>query len=159
MKFVEILKIIGCMAICELAGLVGSLATMRSLPTWYASLHKPSFSPPGWIFGPVWTVLYLLMGIALYLVLRKGFSTPGIKTAIIVFAIQLIINTVWSFLFFGAESTLLGLIDVVLLWAAIIVTIGAFADVSKPAALLLVPYILWVSFAAVLNFYLWRLNP
>jgi translocator protein len=159
MKFVEILKLIGCMAICEFAGLVGSLAMIESLPTWYSSLHKPSFSPPGWIFGPVWTILYLLMGIALYLVLRKGFSAPGVKIAVIVFGVQLILNAVWSFLFFGAESTLLGLIDIVLLWVAILVTIGAFARVSKPAALLLVPYILWVSFAAVLNFYLWRLNP
>jgi translocator protein len=159
MKFVEVLKLIGCMAICELTGLVGSLAMMRTLPTWYASLHKPSFSPPDWIFGPVWTILYLIMGIALYLVLRKGFFEPGVKTAIIVFAVQLILNAVWSFLFFGSESPLLGLIDIVLLWTAIAVTIVFFSYVSKPAALLLFPYIFWVSFAVVLNFFLWRLNP
>lgn len=159
MKVVEILKLIGCMAICELAGLVGTVPMIRTLPTWYASLHKPSFSPPDWVFGPVWTILYLLMGIALYLVLRKGFSEPGVKTAFIVFAVQLILNAVWSFLFFGSESTLLGLIDIVLLWTAIAVTIVFFAVVSKPAALFLFPYIFWVSFAVVLNFFLWRLNP
>ncbi len=159
MKGIDLVKLIACLVLCQLAGAVGSLATMRAIPTWYAGINKPSLRPPDWVFGPVWFFLYLLMGIALFLVFRKGFSTPAIKTAVMVFAVQLFLNTIWSFLFFGLRSPLLGLIDIGLLWTAIVLTIWFFAGVSKPSAILLVPYILWVSFAVVLNFRIWQLNP
>lgn len=158
MKAIDIFKLFVCIGVCELAGLAGSLVTRRAIPTWYASLQKPSFRPPDWVFGPVWTILYLLMGIAVFLVLTKGFSQPAVRSAVVAFIVQLVLNAAWSFLFFGLRSPLLGLIDILLLWAAIVVTMYLFWGVSRPAAVLMVPYILWVSFAAVLNFSIWRRN-
>lgn len=143
--------------VCQFAGVLGSLFTTPAIPTWYKTLNKPSFSPPNWIFSPVWISLFVLMGIALFLVWRKQ-GQPYVKTALIFFFAQLILNTLWSIAFFGLKSPLLGLIDIVLLWMAILLTILNFLKVSKVAGWLLLPYLLWVSFATILNYFLWVLN-
>jgi translocator protein len=140
-----------CIAIPLLAGLIGSVFTMDSITTWYAHLNKPWITPPDWAFGPVWTVLYILMGIALFLVLKNGIEKPPVWQGTIIFAVQLMANVLWSFLFFGMHSPVLGLIDIVLLIGLIIMTIVAFYRVSKPAAWLLVPYLAWVCVATYLN--------
>jgi benzodiazapine receptor len=158
MKGIEILKLAISIIICLAAGFIGSIFTNRQIPTWYAALKKPSFSPPNWLFGPVWTALFILMGISLFLVWRKGLSYDGVKIAIIIFGIQLILNILWSILFFGFKSPLAGFIEIIILWILILITILVFYPIAKPAALLLLPYILWVSFASILNFSLWRLN-
>jgi translocator protein len=145
-------------AVCELAGLLGSVFTAASIPTWYAGLAKPSFNPPNWIFGPVWTILYILMGVAAYLVYQKGFNRPEVKRALTVFFLQLLLNALWSIVFFGVHMILGALVNIVVLWAMILATILTFRRISKAAAYLLVPYILWVSFAMVLNFSLYLLN-
>ena len=150
--------LIGFILGCELAGIIGSVFTARSVQTWYVTLQKPSFNPPSWLFGPVWILIYLLMGIAAYLVWAKGWSLPGVKTALAVFAIQLVLNSLWSILFFGSHTPRWAFVEIVVLGAAIVVTIVLFSKFSRTAALLLVPYILWVSFAALLNYSLWRLN-
>lgn len=146
------------LALCLGAGFVGSFFTVGSIPTWYAALNKPPFNPPNWIFGPVWTTLYIMMGIAAFLVWRRGLQTKGVKTALLVFLFQLILNTLWSILFFGFRSPFLACVEVIALWLAIVFTIVLFHKVSRPAAWLLAPYLLWVSFASVLNFAIWRLN-
>jgi benzodiazapine receptor len=150
--------IVAAIVICELAGLLGSVFTMPSIPGWYAGLAKPSFSPPNWIFGPVWTVLFALMGLAAYLVYEKGYKKPEVRRALTVFGVQLLLNVLWSVVFFGAHMILGALVIIVLLWAAILATILGFRGISKAAAGLLVPYILWVSFATVLNISLYVLN-
>jgi tryptophan-rich sensory protein len=119
-------------------------------------LNKPSFSPPNYLFAPVWTALYILMGIALYLVWINGYKKH--KKAIIVFGIQLGLNLLWSILFFGMRNPLLAFIEILLLWSFIVYTIILFYKTSKTAAYLLTPYILWVSFASVLNFFIFYLN-
>jgi len=144
--------------ICELAGFIGSLFTMPSIPGWYAGLTKPSFNPPGWIFGPVWTTLYALMGIAAWLVYERGLKGVNVKRALSIFTAQLIVNVLWSIMFFGAHHILGAFVLIVALWILIAATIQLFGKISKPAAILLVPYILWVSFAAVLNASLYVLN-
>lgn len=140
------------------AGGIGAGATAESVRTWYPTLRKPSFNPPNWIFGPVWTTLYLLMGIADFLVSRQVDGGQAIRQARLWYRVQLVLNTLWSILFFGRRSPLAALVEIVFLWIAIVLTIRAFARVSPRAALLLVPYLLWVSFAAVLNGAIWRLN-
>ena len=157
-KGINIPVLIGFVLGSQLAGIIGALFTARSVQTWYTTLQKPSFNPPSWLFGPVWTVLYLLMGIAAYLVWAKGWTVPGVKTALFVFALQLVLNSLWSILFFGVRQPGWAFMEIVVLWAAIVVTIVLFWKISRTAAFLLVPYILWVSFAAVLNYSLWRLN-
>ena len=154
----DILKLIASLLLCQLAGLIGSLATVPSIPVWYESLKKPFFNPPNWLFGPVRTGLYTLMGISLFLVWRRRESNPQVKMALTLFFIQLILNALWSLAFFGLQSPLLGLVDIVLLWIAIFLTIQKFYAISRTAAFLLLPYILWVSFAVVLNVSLWILN-
>lgn len=155
---IDTLRLVASIVVCMLAGFIGSFATRAKIPGWYASLHKPSFSPPSWLFAPAWTLLYILMGIALFLVWRRGLDTRGVKVALVVFFLQLILNAFWSFAFFGAESPLAGLVVIVALWAMIVGTIAAFAPVSRGAAVLLVPYILWVSFAGILNASIYVLN-
>lgn len=157
MKVVDILKLVGSLLVCQMAGFVGSLFTTPAIPNWYARLNKPSFTPPNWIFSPVWISLFVLMGISLFLVWRKQ-DHPFFRVALICFSIQLLLNVLWSIAFFGLQSPLFGLIDILLLWIAILLTILTFFKVSSRAGLLLVPYLLWVSFAAVLNFFLWTLN-
>ena len=135
-----------------------SALSARYMPgEWYRGLNKPSFNPPGWVFGPVWTVLYTMMAVAAFLVWRKaGFA--GAQTALGLFLVQLALNGLWSWLFFGLQRPDLALIDIIALWFAILGTILAFRVHSKPAFILLLPYIAWVSFASVLNFAIWRLN-
>jgi len=133
------------------------MATQSSVDGWYTTLVRPSFAPPSWVFAPVWTVIYCLMGISLYLIWSEARIRP-IKVPINLFSIQLILNAAWSFLFFGLESTLAGFVGIVILWLAIIGTMMSFYRVSKTAFLLFVPYILWVSFAALLNYQFMRLN-
>lgn len=142
----------------ELAGIIGSVFTVSSIPIWYASLIRPGFSPPNWIFGPVWTTLYALMGIAAFLVWRKGLPNKDVKVALGLFLGQLVLNSLWSIIFFGLQNPGAALVEIIFLWLAIVATIVAFARISKLAAWLLVPYILWVSFAAYLNYSIWLLN-
>ena len=140
-----------CIAIPLLAGVVGSFSTISSIPTWYAGLIKPMLTPPNWLFGPVWTTLYILMGIALYLVVREGTEKKPVQLGIIVFAAQLIVNVLWSLVFFGLQSPLLGLITILVLIALVLATIYFFYQVSRTAAAFLVPYIAWVCIATYLN--------
>ncbi len=147
-----------CIVLCESAGIVGSLATFSAIPTWYATLVKPTFAPPNWLFGPVWTLLYAMMGIALYLVWQKGLEKPDVKKGMALFGVQLVLNVLWSLLFFGLHNPALALLDIVLLAAMIAATAAQFKKVSTAAALLLVPYLAWVVFAAALNFGIWQLN-
>ena len=144
--------------VCELAGLIGSLFRTPAIPGWYAGLIKPSFNPPSWVFAPVWTALYALMGLAAWLVYDKGFKRPEVKKALTVFAVQLLLNTLWSIVFFGAHQIFASVIVIVLLWAMILWTILVFRRISRAAAWLLVPYILWVSFASILTVSVYVLN-
>ena len=145
------LKLVISILICQCAGIIGALFTRQSIPEWYSYIIKPPFNPPNWVFGPVWTVLYVLMGIAAYLVWRKGYNKSGVRAALGIFLIQLGLNSLWSIVFFGGRSIIGGMVVIVLLWLAILRTMQAFFAVSKPACYILIPYILWVSFALVLN--------
>lgn len=137
-------------------GVVGGFFTVSAIPGWYATLEKPALNPPGWIFGPVWVTLYFLMGVSLWLIWKSNSSQK--KRAVSLFAVQLVLNAIWSPVFFGAHSISSALAIIVLLWAAILLTILIFKKISKSAAWLLVPYIIWVSFAVYLNYSLWVLN-
>jgi benzodiazapine receptor len=148
------LTLLGFIAICLAAGALGAAITAPAIPTWYAGLAKPSFNPPDWLFGPVWTALYLMMAVAAWLVWRRGAA----RAALLLFALQLVLNSAWSLLFFGIHRVDLALIDIVVLLAAIVATSLAFRRASTIAALLFVPYIAWVSFAMALNIAIWRLN-
>jgi tryptophan-rich sensory protein len=144
--------------ICYVPAGIGSFFTVPATGTWYAALDKPWFTPPAWVFGPVWTVLYLLMGISLYrLWMQQG--SYEIRLPAILFGVQLALNALWSFLFFGLQSPFLGLIEIVALWISIAVTIAALNRIDHTGAVLLVPYILWVSLAGVLNYAVFQLNP
>jgi benzodiazapine receptor len=158
MKLVELSKILLSIIICQAAGVVGSVFTSSSVFTWYPTLIKPSFTPPGWIIGIVWTILFTLMGISLFLIWQEGPGRADVKRAIYIFAAQLVVNMLWSWAFFGLQSPLSGLAVIIVLWILIILTMVKFRPISWKSALLLVPYILWVSFAALLNFIIWRLN-
>jgi len=151
----DVLKLVICILICQIIGILGSLFNIKSIPGWYSKQKKPSFNPPNWIFGPVWTLLYLLMGISLYLILVSGKVTT---LAITIFAIQLFLNLIWTGIFFGMKKPLLAFIEIILLWASILISIIVFYGISKVASYLLIPYILWVSFASILNFSIWKLN-
>lgn len=142
-----IVSVIGC----ELVGFLGTPFTISSIPTWYATLNKPPFAPPNWIFGPVWTLLYFLMGVAFYLIWKQGWQKKKVKTAGTYFLAQLGFNFIWSPIFFGLRSPLLGLVTILAMWTLIVITIKKFYPLSKPAAYLLIPYLLWVSFATILN--------
>lgn len=154
----NLLKLIACLAVVFVAAGIGSLATTKAIPTWYKGLAKPSFNPPAWLFGPAWTVLYLMMAVAAWLVWKQGIGAAGVKLALAVFLAQLLLNTLWSILFFGLRSPLAGLVDIVVLWLAILATIVLFFRLSVPAGVLLLPYIAWVTFAAVLNAAVFLLN-
>jgi tryptophan-rich sensory protein len=148
----NLLKLIFCILITEGAGILGSVATFPSVKGWYLTdLVKPSFNPPSWIFGPVWTLLFFLMGIAFYLVWTK-------KNNLFWFWVQLILNILWSFLFFGLHSPWLAFYEIAFLWIAIIITVIKFWSYNKKAGILLLPYLAWVSFASFLNFSIARLN-
>jgi tryptophan-rich sensory protein len=136
---------------CELVGILGSWFTVSAIPTWYATLDKPAFTPPNSIFAPVWTLLYLLMGISFYLIWRQGWNKKKVRTASIYFLIQLWLNLLWSPVFFGQKSPGLALVIILAMWAMVAKTMQKFSSLSQLAAYLLVPYLLWISFASVLN--------
>ncbi len=144
--------------LCQLAGIFGAVFTTPAIPTWYAGLSKPAFSPPNWLFGPIWILLYALMGISLWLVWEKGWKNKEVKIGIGIFSVQLGLNAIWSFLFFGLKYPLYGFVEIIILWLAILIAILKFYKISKPSAYLLIPYIFWVSFAALLNYMIWVLN-
>ncbi len=154
----RIVKLVISIAVCAGAAVMGSLFTTPKIATWYAGLNKPSFNPPNWLFGPVWTVLFLMMGIAAYSVWLHGFENSPVKKALAAFLVQLVLNVLWSFVFFGQEWPLGGLVVIILLWGAILTTIILFSKQSAIAAWLLVPYIVWVTFATVLNAAIFALN-
>jgi tryptophan-rich sensory protein len=157
-KGADIYRVIISVLVCQAAGLIGSVFTRPAISTWYAELQKPRFTPPDWVFGPVWISLYILMGIATFLIWRRGFHHQVVRRALAIFGVQLVLNALWSFLFFGLRSPLAGLIGISLLGIAIILTIRSFLAVSRTAALLLIPYFLWVSLASGLNLSIWWLN-
>ena len=155
---VDIVKLIVSLAVCQAAGFIGSIFTRPAISTWYAGLMKPGFTPPDWVFGPVWVSLYVLIGIAAFLVWRRGFHHQVVRRALAFFGVQLVLNALWSYFFFGLRSPLAGLVEIIILGIAIILTVRAFLQVSRTAGLLLIPYFLWVSFATGLNLAIWWLN-
>lgn len=144
--------------VCLMAGAIGSIFTTPAIPVWYAGLNKPFFSPPNRIFAPVWTALYILMGISAYMIWTKRKDGPEALKGLAVFAAQLGLNTMWSVVFFGFRDPFLALLVIVALWAFILMSMIQFNKVSRNAALLLVPYIVWVSFASLLNAAVWLMN-
>jgi benzodiazapine receptor len=151
------LSLVVSLALCLAAGGLGSLATSAKIPTWYATLAKPSWNPPNWLFAPVWTMLYALMAVAAWIVWTRR-EQAAARAALWLFGVQLVLNTLWSFVFFAAESPGLALAEIVVLWLAIAATIWTFRPISVAAAWMLTPYLAWVSFASCLNFTIWRLN-
>jgi len=145
----KVLKLIGAIVLCEAIGSLGALATTPNITSWYATLTKPSFSPPNWLFAPAWGILYALMGIALYLVWESNKKNK--KTAYAVFSAQLALNLAWSVIFFGFHAMTAAFVEIVVMWVLILLTILSFRKISKAAAYLLIPYILWVTFASTLN--------
>lgn len=158
MKLNNFLKLISMIAVSETAGIIGSFFAISTIPTWYAELAKPALNPPAWVFGPVWTTLYALMGIAAFLIWTNGLGRKDLRMALGVFGIQLFLNVIWPIIFFGLQSPGWALVDIILLWLAIVWTMVVFYKISGPAAWLLAPYILWVSFAMYLNYAIWALN-
>jgi len=154
----NILKLLSSILFCQLVGFIGSMFTAPYIKGWYAGLLKPSFNPPNWIFAPVWTALFFLMGISLYLILKKNLKDREVKKGLLVFLIQLILNVRWSFLFFYLQNPLSAFWNILLLWIAIALTIIQFYKIDKRAAYLLLPYLIWVTFASFLNFSIWQLN-
>jgi tryptophan-rich sensory protein len=152
------LKLIGSIVVCEVVGISGTPFTIAAIPTWYATLSKPYFSPPNWLFGPVWTILYFLMGVSFFLIWKQGLKKKKNKTAAVIFGIQLLLNFLWTVLFFGLKSPVLGLIGIILLLVSIGLTMQKFYGVSKLAAYLLIPYLVWVCFATLLNISIVILN-
>jgi translocator protein len=148
------LALVGWLALCFGAAAFGGLFMPGD---WYGTLKKPSWNPPGWVFGPVWTTLYLMMAVAAWLVWRQG-GWGKQRKPLVIFLVQLVLNAAWTPLFFGLKNPGLAFAEILLLWLAIAATIAVFRRVSRAAAWLLVPYLVWVSFAAALNFTLWRLN-
>lgn len=149
------LVLIAFIIVCNLAGAIGAIFTFDAIPNWYAGLQKPSFSPPNWVFGPVWTTLYFMMGVSAYFAWKQGKKA---SFALKIFAVQLFLNALWSILFFGLRSPLLGLVGILPLWLSIAFCIKLFWPLDRKAAYLLLPYIAWVSFATLLNFAIWMLN-
>ncbi len=153
-------KLVGSVLLCEAAGGIGSIYTYDSVRDWYPKLKKPSFTPPGWVFAPVWTVLYAMMGLSLYLASHhRREEDDGVwQASRVLFGTQLALNVLWSYVFFGRRAPGWALVEILFLWVAITATIVAFLKISRAAALLLLPYLLWTSFAAVLNHSIWILN-
>jgi len=155
----DVLRLFVSLAACFSAGFIGSIFTGTSVRDWYTPLLKPAFTPPPWLFAPVWFLLYVLMGISAFLIWRKGIRDSQIRESLIIFIIQLFLNILWSYAFFGLKSPLYGLIVIVPLWTAILLTIINFYRISKTASFLLIPYIIWISYATALNFSIYILNP
>jgi translocator protein len=150
--------LIAGIALSLVPGIVGSIFTAPAIPAWYAGLVKPAFNPPNWVFGPVWTLLYVLMGVALFLVIKGGFTDRRVKAAAGVFIVQLILNGLWSYVFFGLHAPGWALAEITALWASIVLCLILFYRISAAAGGLLIPYLGWVTFAAVLNGSIWVLN-
>lgn len=155
---VSIIRLIVACGLSLSAGLIGSLIVAGNFRTWYSTIRRPAFTPPSWLFGPAWTILYLLMGIAAFLVWQRGLDVAAVRVALAWFLVQLGLNASWTPVFFGLHRIGLALVVILLLWAAIVITIFSFLRVSPIAAVLLLPYLLWVSFATVLNASIWCLN-
>jgi len=151
-------KLVLFVAFCEMAGVVGAFFTTSSIPTWYAGLRKPELAPPNLVFGPVWTTLYGLMGVSLFLVWSKTRGKGFGRLAIAVFIMQLVLNVLWSYLFFGLQSPFLGVVEITILWLTIAATVAFFSRISRIAGLMLLPYLGWVSLAAYLNYMIFILN-
>ncbi len=155
-KIKSVLLLITCILLPQIAGFIGSAFTINSIPTWYKGLEKPFFSPPNWIFAPVWTTLYLLMGISLFMIIRKQkeiFSKP-----VKIFLIHLAVNSFWSIAFFGMKNPGFAYIIIVILWYMILYLIRSFSKIERRASILLYPYLAWVTFASFLNLSVWLLN-
>lgn len=157
-KVKEIPKLLLSIIIVFIIGALGSVATASEIPVWYAALAKPAWAPPNWLFGPVWTTLYVLIGIALFLVWRRGLEEEGVKVALTVFAVQLGLNLLWSLVFFGLQSILGGLVIILLLWIVILANIILFYRISTWSGVILIPYLIWVSIASYLNYSIYLLN-
>ena len=159
MKSVSVLKLLLSVGTTFCAASVGSFFTVSDDGSnWYEALKKPFFTPPDWVFGPVWTILYLMMGIAAFLVWQKGVPKSHVRVALVCFMVQLVFNAAWSVIFFGFHSVGLALLEIIFLWLAILATIASFWRVDRVAAGLLLPYIGWVSFAVILNASIYFLN-
>ncbi|MFA4861595.1 TspO/MBR family protein [Methanoregula sp.] len=154
-----VLILILSIGICLLAGVIGSFFTTAGIPVWYAGLIKPALTPPAWIFAPVWTILYVLMGIALFLILRSGGRKEDVTICLVLFAAQLVLNVMWSVIFFGLHSIFFGLVCLALLFIVLLCTTIGTLRVSRNAGLLLIPYLLWLCIAGYLNASLYLLNP
>ncbi|MCD0473396.1 tryptophan-rich sensory protein [Flavobacterium sp. EDS] len=155
----KITRILAVVVTCLAIGYFSGIVTRSSIDIWYPTLIKPSFNPPNWVFAPAWSLLYLLMGVAAGLVWdRIEYEKEAVKNALVFFAIQLALNALWSYLFFGLMNPLLALIEIFVLWLMIYETLLKFIKINKVAGYLLVPYLLWVSFATILNASIWWLN-
>lgn len=155
----RILRVILVVATCLVIGYLSGLVTKESITTWYPTIKKPSFNPPNWIFAPVWTILYIMMGVAGGIVWNRiDMDEENVKKAFRLFIFQLALNALWSYLFFGLHNPLLALIEIVLLWLLIFETYVQFRKIDKTAGILFIPYLAWVSFATVLNASIWWLN-
>lgn len=152
-------KLVISLLICNATGLISLYFTMPAIFSWYGSLIKPWFTPPNGVFATSWSIIYILMGISLYLVWEKGWGRRDVKISMAFFGVQLVLNFLWVFFFFGMQSLFLGLIDAILLWLAILVTMWYFYGISKISGLLLIPYFLWVAYAVLLSYYFLVLNP
>lgn len=158
MDWNSVIKLVVSILASFAAAGIGSLFTFKAIPNWYAALKKPPYTPPNWAFGPIWTTLYILMAISVFLVWQKGLAIHGALLAFILFWIQLVFNALWSIIFFGMKSKGGGVITIVVLWLLILATVITSFRVSGWAGALLIPYILWVSIALYLNIGVWVLN-
>ncbi len=151
-------RLVVSLVLPQLAGIIGSFFTVSAIPVWYAGLEKPGFSPPNWLFGPAWVMLYFLMGISVYLIWQKMGENKAAKSAFWLFWIHLFFNAIWSIIFFGLQNPGLAFVNIVIIWLLIIVLMIKFWGINRWAAYLLIPYLLWVSFASLLNYFIWYLN-
>ncbi len=158
MNITKVITFIACVAATLAVGAVAGIATAQNITNWYVYINKPWFNPPNYLFGPVWTVLYLLMGISYYMILTTLTTAPKRATAVIVFGVQLALNFAWSFIFFKYHQLGWALVEIIAMWVSIFTMIVVFSRVNKIAAIMQIPYISWVSFASILNFAIWRLN-
>lgn len=154
----KILQLVVAILIAQSAGIIGSIFTAPAIPEWYAQLEKPDFQPPDWIFGPVWVTLYTLIGIASYVIWRKRAEKPAAGKALFVYALHLSVNALWPVLFFGLREPGWAMVGIVLLWVMIAWVMQLFYRVDRRAAYLMIPYLLWVSYAALLNYAIWQMN-
>lgn len=154
----QAIALIVSIAVAQIAGFLGTLFTADAIPSWYVTLAKPWFTPPSWVFAPVWTILYTLMGVAAYLIYKRRKVSPGTERALLIYTLQLTLNSAWSVIFFGAHELGWALIEMIVLAATIAYTMVLFARIDRRAAALLLPYLAWVLFAAALNTSIWRLN-